>query len=205
MATDLNSTYFFFLRMLRLRFVAPSRHLAAVRCFSATRPSLSGSFLLSRPDTTNNGARNYLSATYVTNAVVLEYRTPTYEASVHLPAPYVARFIGVLEGGLETCNVVTKANRVSLTPAGEHKFLLSASSDVRMRNDNSVTAGQTWKWEVEPGEAVLMHRFLVAALHYLNGFGMINDQPTITSGSGGRRPQQQQQQQQQQQAPARTN
>lgn len=85
------------------------------------------------------------------------------KAKLMIAAPYVARLLGVLEGGLDSCQIVTNDTKGSFAPDGA-LFLLSCET-VRKGEANL-----QWKVKFEPGAALLLHRFLVKALSKSQGF-----------------------------------
>ena len=153
-------------KMFRLRQVGA---VAFVRSFSSTA-SNRAKFELFRTDaqvtTTFRGV-------FTKDAVAIHRETSDRQkSSVLLPPPYVARFIGVLEGSIENCHIATKTSSATFSPAGGYKFLLKAEAP----RGQGTTTSTEWTWELTPGEAVLLHRFLVQSLHYMSGFGFLSVQ-----------------------------
>ena len=85
---------------------------------------------------------------------------------VFLPTMFIARFLGVLEGTSEQCDIASRTTQGKFT-RGEspNTFLLSCTS--------TRTEGQEpmkWECEIDPASALCLQRFLVQALHHNSGF-----------------------------------
>lgn len=146
------------------------------------------------------GWKNQLTGLYQNDTVVLAYSEPTKQSPVvlTLPASYVARMVSVMEGSGDKVQVQNKKAKGTLAklvpaaavPQGEASGAIFELNVWENGQDSNVTTGgnavaaPAWSWDIQPGEAVVLHRFLTTALHYLHGFGTVHYKERIRATRG---------------------
>jgi hypothetical protein len=89
------------------------------------------------------------------------------KVSTFLPTVYIARFIGVLEGSIDKCVLNSRLTKGTFEAVAgkQHTFSLKCTSTAAQSD-----AATEWAVELNAGDAVLFHRFLVKSLDANHGF-----------------------------------
>lgn len=91
--------------------------------------------------------------------------------SVHLPTIYMARFLAVLEGNLDKCDIASRQATGTLVALPEpHHFRLTVTGSIPNAENPDQPKKMEWVTEMDPATALLMQRFLSQALKYNAGF-----------------------------------
>ncbi|KPI83449.1 mitochondrial RNA binding protein 2 MRP2 gBP25 [Leptomonas seymouri] len=100
--------------------------------------------------------------------------------TVTLPPVYVARFLGVLEGRMDSVEVQSRFTNAVFKPntaKGKHHYVLHCTS-MKPTTGQAQTVDGTdvheetveWTVELDVAESLMLHRFLTQALHFNSGF-----------------------------------
>eukprot|EP00331_Platyophrya_macrostoma_P022247 CAMPEP_0176446616 /NCGR_PEP_ID=MMETSP0127-20121128/24437_1 /TAXON_ID=938130 /ORGANISM="Platyophrya macrostoma, Strain WH" /LENGTH=242 /DNA_ID=CAMNT_0017832695 /DNA_START=40 /DNA_END=768 /DNA_ORIENTATION=- len=91
--------------------------------------------------------------------------------TMYLPTIYIARFLAVLEGNLEKCDVASRQATGSFVALAEpHHFRLTVSGTIQNLENQDQTKKMEWITDLDAASSLMMQRFFSQALKYNSGF-----------------------------------
>lgn len=87
--------------------------------------------------------------------------------TVYLPNVYIARFLAVMEGTLDKCEIASRQTSGTFSALPEpYHFRLVAKSNVNLQDSRKLE----WTTDFDPAHTIMLQRFFTQALHFNSGF-----------------------------------
>ena len=97
------------------------------------------------------------------------FKIPARRVTLYFPTVYIARVLGVLEGSVPQCDIASRSCQGVFMKGSDPNTYVLKCTTIRMGDDKAPATEYTVP--IDCADSVLLHRFLVQALHYNCGFG----------------------------------